>query len=160
MSNPTPHDPKVVEAIASVAHAVNDAYRLAIGEEQKGPWQEQTPEFKSKHLQGVMNHLMNPGGIDPQKSHDLWLSHKLRTGWRYGPVQDDAAKVHPCLLPYSELPDSQRAKDYIFVAVCNSLGEILVPKAPTPVQQAAGVRRAYNGNGVQKPPVAQQGNHA
>lgn len=31
-------------------------------------------------------------------------------GWTYGPERDDASLHHPCLRPYSELPEEE--KDY------------------------------------------------
>jgi hypothetical protein len=55
--------------------------------------------------------------MDPRDSHDCWMSHKLRAGWRYGPVKDVEAKTHPCLLPYNELSPAQRVKDDVFSAV-------------------------------------------
>ena len=42
--------------------------------------------------------------------HEVWASNRLDDGWTYGPVRDDAAKRHPCLVPYDELPE--REKDY------------------------------------------------
>ena len=32
-------------------------------------------------------------------------------GWTYGPARDDAAKKHPCLVPYADLPESEKAYD-------------------------------------------------
>ena len=42
--------------------------------------------------------------------HDVWASNRLNDGWVYGPERDDAKKTHPCLVPYDELPESE--KDY------------------------------------------------
>lgn len=42
--------------------------------------------------------------------HEVWAQNRLREGWTYGPVRDDIAKTHPCLVPYEELPESE--KDY------------------------------------------------
>lgn len=43
--------------------------------------------------------------------HEVWAAGRMAEGWTYGPVRDDAAKTHPCLVPYEELPDSEREYD-------------------------------------------------
>ncbi len=42
--------------------------------------------------------------------HDIWALGRVNEGWIYGSVRDDVTKTHPCLVPYSELPESE--KDY------------------------------------------------
>ena len=37
----------------------------------------------------------------------------MKEGWRFGPERNDAAKEHPCLIPFEELPDSEKAYDRI-----------------------------------------------
>lgn len=43
--------------------------------------------------------------------HYDWCRAKYMDGWRQGPERDDAARVHPCLLPMRELPDDEQAKN-------------------------------------------------
>lgn len=43
--------------------------------------------------------------------HDVWAAERLAQGWVYGPARDDAAKTHPCLVPYAELPEKEKAFD-------------------------------------------------
>lgn len=43
--------------------------------------------------------------------HDTWAKGRMDEGWTYGPVMDDANKRHPCLIPYCQLPDSEKAYD-------------------------------------------------
>ncbi|MDR1332177.1 MAG: Ryanodine receptor Ryr [Tannerella sp.] len=42
--------------------------------------------------------------------HEVWSAGRIADGWQYGPTRDDARKLHPCLVPYDELPESE--KDY------------------------------------------------
>ena len=42
--------------------------------------------------------------------HEVWSAGRIREGWTYGPVKDDRAKTTPLLIPYEELPESE--KDY------------------------------------------------
>jgi RyR domain len=43
-------------------------------------------------------------------AHDNWAQQRLVQGWTYGLKRDDARKEHPCLVPYDQLPESE--KDY------------------------------------------------
>lgn len=46
-----------------------------------------------------------------EQVHDAWAAGRLAEGWRYGPVLDREAKTHPDLVPYGQLPESERAYD-------------------------------------------------
>lgn len=43
--------------------------------------------------------------------HDVWSETRISQGWTYGEQRDDALKTHPCLIPYEELPDSEKEYD-------------------------------------------------
>ena len=43
--------------------------------------------------------------------HEVWSQNRMKEGWTYGPVRDDAKKTHPCLVPYEELTESEREYD-------------------------------------------------
>lgn len=43
--------------------------------------------------------------------HEVWAQNRMNEGWTYGPVRDDANKRHPCLVPYYELPESEKEYD-------------------------------------------------
>jgi hypothetical protein len=47
--------------------------------------------------------------------HENWTKDKVADGWVYGEVKDAAAKTHPCLVPYDQLPANQRFKDSLFL---------------------------------------------
>ena len=44
-------------------------------------------------------------------AHDVWASRRLAEGWKYGPARDDVAKQHPDLVPYADLPDTEKQYD-------------------------------------------------
>ena len=46
-----------------------------------------------------------------ENAHDNWACQRLADGWRYGPHRDDAAKEHPCLVPYDALTESEKEYD-------------------------------------------------
>lgn len=43
--------------------------------------------------------------------HEVWAQNRIKEGWTYGPVRDDVNKTHPCLVPYEELPESEKEYD-------------------------------------------------
>ena len=43
--------------------------------------------------------------------HDQWALGRMKEGWQYGPERDDSKKFHPDLIPYEELPDSEKEYD-------------------------------------------------
>jgi len=49
-----------------------------------------------------------------------WMKEKLENGWTFGDVKDENLKTHPCMVSYSELPQLQRTKDFIFKAIVDS----------------------------------------
>jgi ryanodine receptor 2 len=44
-------------------------------------------------------------------THDVWAAQRLASGWSFGPTRDDAARTHPCLVPYEQLPESEKEYD-------------------------------------------------
>lgn len=43
--------------------------------------------------------------------HDHWAIGRIAEGWTYGEQRDDQKKTTPCLVPYDQLPDSEKAYD-------------------------------------------------
>lgn len=43
--------------------------------------------------------------------HEVWARSRMAEGWTWGPERDDAARLHPCLVPYDELPESEKEYD-------------------------------------------------
>ena len=43
--------------------------------------------------------------------HEVWSENRMKEGWTYGEKRDDLKKVTPCLVPYEELPEMEKAYD-------------------------------------------------
>lgn len=109
------------DQIARVVHEANRAVQV----EQNDPtipvsvhWDELDHETKASAVDGVKGVLL---GNTPEQSHDNWVRFKVTNGWTLGPVKDEATKQHPLLVPYDELPESQKVKDHLFVAIVTTL---------------------------------------
>jgi hypothetical protein len=66
-------------------------------------------------------------------THEVWAAGRIAEGWMYGETRDSAKKTHPCLVPYEELPESEkeydRATSLETLKVLRSLG-YTIGKAP------------------------------
>ena len=100
-------------AIAMMCHAINAAYCQSMGDDSQPAWDDTPESHKQSLIAGVEMHLANPDAT-PEQSHESWYKVKEAEGWKYGEVKDMEKKEHPCFLPYEELPDEQKAKDYLF----------------------------------------------
>ncbi len=43
--------------------------------------------------------------------HEVWARSRMDQGWTYGEKRDDEKKHHPCLVPYEDLPEVEKAYD-------------------------------------------------
>lgn len=44
-------------------------------------------------------------------AHDVWAQQRKLEGWVFGPERDDDNKLHPSLIPYEQLPESEKEYD-------------------------------------------------
>lgn len=100
-------------AIAMMCHAINAAYCQSMGDDSQPTWDDAPDWQRNSAIAVVEMHLANPDAT-PEQSHESWYKVKEAEGWKYAEVKDMEKKEHPCFLPYEELPDEQKAKDYLF----------------------------------------------
>lgn len=46
-----------------------------------------------------------------ENTHEVWAVQRIKDGWRFGDKRDDETKEHPCLVPYMDLPESEKNYD-------------------------------------------------
>jgi len=109
-----------IEEIARVCHEINRAYCVALGDYSQKPWDNAPDWQRESAVKGVRFHIGNPDA-GPEASHNSWMSEKVAGAWVYGDAKDEAARTHPCLVPFTDLPVEQQAKDHLFRATVHAL---------------------------------------
>ncbi len=75
-----------------------------MGDKTQTTW-EKAPRWQQESaIEGVKLHLANPDA-GASAGHEAWAKHKLSEGWTYGRVKDPIKKEHPCLVPFTDLPN-------------------------------------------------------
>lgn len=106
--------------IAEICHEANKVYCEQHGDHSQPMWDDAPDWQKASAIMGVQHAIDNPNA-KPEDSHNSWLKQKTEDGWKYGPVKDPVKKEHPCFVPYEELPEFQKTKDKLFLAIANAL---------------------------------------
>jgi len=70
-------------------------------------WQPEPIDTSTVDLSPPLQHLVERLA---ENVHDNWAAQRLAQGWTLGPQRDEAARKHPCLVPYADLPEVE--KDY------------------------------------------------
>jgi hypothetical protein len=109
-----------VEDVAKICHEANRSLCQTHGDFSQTSWDDAPEWQKESAIKGVKFVLENPNS-PASASHDSWLKEKLENGWSYGEVKDVDKKLHPCMVPYDQLPKHQQAKDHLFKGVVLSL---------------------------------------
>ena len=92
------------------------------GDMSQPSWDDAPDWQKASARNGVAFHCGNPDAGD-SASHDNWMAEKIAAGWVYGTEKnpDTIPPTHPCIVPFSELPQEQQIKDAIFRAVVHAI---------------------------------------
>lgn len=109
-----------LENIAKVCHEANRAYCETLGDFTQTAWEFAPRWQRESVIEGVRKKIANPD-MTPEMQHEAWIDHKKAEGWRYGLVKSQVLREHPCMVPYCELPEEQRVKDYLFGSIVLAL---------------------------------------
>lgn len=105
-----------IEHAAQAAHEINRIYCESHGDLSQPRWADAPDWQKDSARSGVKGVIQHPE-MTPEQGHEGWLAEKRESGWTYGDQKNPDAKTHPCMVPYSELPEAQRFKDELFGTV-------------------------------------------
>ena len=75
---------------------------------KKEPYVPQPMDTSDVQLPQELNELVEKMA---KNVHEVWAQSRISQGWTYGPERNDALKHHPCLIPYEDLPEVEKAYD-------------------------------------------------
>ena len=130
-----------VVAIAKVCHEANRAWSDHLGDEPQPKWEDATDWQRSSTIHGVEFHwsaLKYGAQTSPRQSHVNWLKEMEALGWKYGPVKDPEKREHPCFVPWEELPEAQRVKDYLFLSIVEAFFRANSGNGASPQEESDG----------------------
>lgn len=107
-------DEKGIEYIAKYVHGVNRKYCMALGDYSQEEWDNCPDWQKTSAINGVRFVLDKNCEVNSEETHNSWLKEKESDGWIYGEEKDPDKRTHPCMVPYDDLPENQKFKDYLF----------------------------------------------
>lgn len=107
--------------IARVCHEAVRALQMVTGDPRPSARWEETGD----HASSLRSVRLLLGAADPTALHADWVLAMLADGWVHGEEKNPAAKTHPCLVPFSELPWEQQAKDYLYSDIVRRLAPYL-----------------------------------
>ena len=106
--------------IAVMCHQTNKSWCEINGDYTQKNWEEAEQWQRDSAIAGV-NFRLNEPQAGPAVQHNAWMADKLEDDWVFGEVKNVALKTHPCIVPYTELPEFQKKKDALFIGIVNAL---------------------------------------
>lgn len=67
-----------------------------------------------------------------EAEHRRWMTEKRLAGWTHGASRNEAAKTHPCLVPFAALPETEKEKDRVMWRQLVDLMRMTLQHAPAP----------------------------
>ncbi len=57
--------------------------------------------------------ILELGEMLAKNTHENFVKMRIASGWNYGPQRDDIKKTNPTLIPYEDLPESEKEYDRV-----------------------------------------------
>ena len=108
--DPNSINPEDTYPISAFEDAWNDSknYLVTITNNCMKPYNPKPIDLSDVVLTEDLNELRE---AIAENAHDVWAVERQAQGWTYGPQRDDSKKETPCMVPYSQLPDSEKKFD-------------------------------------------------
>lgn len=103
---------------AEAGHEMNRLYCRFLGDLSQPSWEAAPDWQKASAIQGVEGAM---SGATPEQSHETWMAQKVADGWTFGEAKDSVVKTHPCMVPYGDLPEDQRLKDFLYLTTVRAM---------------------------------------
>lgn len=82
------------------------------------PWIMREEPFRKQFLEVIERQCGPQRSRSPEELHGSWMQAYIAMGWKYGEPYDREKKIHPDMVPYTDLGKLEQDKDGVFVALC------------------------------------------
>ena len=110
----------IVLVAAISAHSAIKQYSIAAGDFSHDDWGKTASELKENTMSVVCSIYENPHQ-SAEEIHNVWMSEKIKSGWKYGDAKNKHLKEHPCIIPYADLSKMEKKKDSLFKSIVISV---------------------------------------
>lgn len=112
-----------VEHVSRACHQAIKSYcEEALNDSSQPDWEYTAKEVREATYSGVIFCLEHPEATQEQL-HMNWKRDKIKAGWIYGPTKNETARMHPFITSYDQLPDGEKVKAEISLAVVDAFRE-------------------------------------
>jgi DNA-binding transcriptional MerR regulator len=118
---PRPAADTIAEDIASVIHDANRRLQIIQGDPRPSPLWDEAPEYQARESTRSVEAALADPVRTAEENHQGWMDRLAADGWTHGEVKDEAARTHPLLVPWEQLPEEARQKDRLFIAIVRAL---------------------------------------
>jgi len=81
-------------------------------------WEKRELPFKEQFYEVIERQCGMERSNSPEELHESWMQSYFDMGWVYGDTYDREKRIHPDLVPYSQLGQEEQDKDAVFIALC------------------------------------------
>lgn len=107
-------------SIAKVVYQANKTFCETNFDFSHMDWNDAPDGVKCSYVRGVVEVINNPN-ITPEELHEAWKKEKTGQGWVLGENKNPDKKTHPCLTNYRDIPEFEKRKDNLFIAIVKEL---------------------------------------
>jgi hypothetical protein len=117
----TPKKTLTARDLGRLQHALRREIGRMFGDGSVAPdWPDAPPWMHTSSERGALALLAQPDKT-AREEHGRWMAEKIAGGWTYGPVRDDARRLHPSIVPFEQLSPGEQLKDIVTVALTREL---------------------------------------
>nr|WP_083332737.1 RyR domain-containing protein [Hyphomonas sp. Mor2] len=109
-----------IEAISRTVHEALRAWAFAVEAREIPEWS-QAPDWMRESTRESVQFIFDHPDAGAGAQHEQWMEQKHADGWVFGETRDNDKKIHPSLVPFNELPDSEQKKDKLINAIVRAL---------------------------------------
>ncbi|MBI3507173.1 MAG: hypothetical protein HY059_20245 [Proteobacteria bacterium] len=90
-------------------------------------WADAPPSVRES-FSGAVAYLLEAPSADLADLHGHWLAARIQSGWQHGPQRDELRRLHPAMVPWSDVPERERLKFELMFRVVDVFRNHVVPR--------------------------------